>query len=356
MTCDREVRLVEKLADGEASPRERARAEAHMESCEDCRSHYQFVRALETASEHIEWSAPPEAYWQHLPAKVLARIRSGSGEERSPWRRRTTPAVLRFGAVAATVTVVVAVGLVVMRDAPDQLEPQMAPAPMNERQAELQADASESPETVADAPASSGTAAEAPEEAPPPAPVQQAPRAPAPAEPPAAAPSARARPAPVDPNAERGWEAENLERNVPPPARENRAQRSLAEAPGEAGRQREADAGEAFREEATLASDAVLRKEASTLSARTSAATGGCEQWREYLARNGDDGSESTEARYRVALCSIEEHEADPSEQSLEAVERDVEAFFALESEGERADELRARMEELERAPSEGRR
>lgn len=139
MTCDKAILLVEKLADGEARSSERREAESHLESCAECRAHYDFVVALESASEEIDWAEPPEAYWQHFPSKVLARLeREQPAEGRRFWRKLLAPPVLRFGAVAATLTVVVVVGFSVLRDDRLRPEPEMAQAPasMGKRQAD----------------------------------------------------------------------------------------------------------------------------------------------------------------------------------------------------------------------------
>ena len=81
MKCETAILLVEKLADGEASADEKALAEQHVSSCTDCRSHYTFVKALASASEKIELPpAPPQAYWEHLPSRIIARLH----EDESP--------------------------------------------------------------------------------------------------------------------------------------------------------------------------------------------------------------------------------------------------------------------------------
>ena len=89
MKCETAILLVEKLADGEASADEKALAEQHVSSCTDCRSHYTFVKALASASEKIELPpAPPQAYWEHLPSRIIARLH----EDESPgiWQQSTT--------------------------------------------------------------------------------------------------------------------------------------------------------------------------------------------------------------------------------------------------------------------------
>lgn len=339
MTCDQAMRLAEKLADGEAKPSERREAESHLESCAECRAHYDFVVALASASENVEWPEPPEAYWQHFPSKVLARLeREPPAEGQRLWQRLFAPPVLRFGAVAATLTVVVAVGFSVLRDEPLQPEPAQVPASVGKPPAEEIA-GSVAPER---APEKSGR-------------IEPASRAPEPA--PAllkALPEKEegqlggleysadvANPAnPAKPAGVAGVAAEQSVRDspaaAPPRRRENRALRALAEAPAET---------VVATEEATNAE--LARKEAPVRA--RSAVMSPCAEWRDYLARNGDEGSESLEARYQVALCSLERYTRDPSDEARATAERDAEAFLAMESDGDRADEVRERAEQLRR-------
>ena len=73
MNCEEAIRLVEKLADGEASEHEKSQAESHLGRCADCRSHYDFVLALSEASANAPSPEPPSSYWELLPSKVLSR-------------------------------------------------------------------------------------------------------------------------------------------------------------------------------------------------------------------------------------------------------------------------------------------
>ena len=357
MTCDQAMPLVEKLADGEAKPSERKEAESHLESCAECRSHHHFVVALESASEKIDWPEPPEAYWQHFPSKVLARLaREQPVEGRNFWQKLLAPPVLRFGAVAATLTVVVAVGFSVLRD--DQLQPEpelaQAPASVGKRQADDKAAG------VAPQPAPSLAVeadAVAPEES---GRIELASRAtePEPALRQAAAEKEEGESADFEyaadvanPAGLAGGVADQSFRDRPaaasPSRRENRALRSLAEAPGEP-----ADAmvatEEAMNAEPAPAAASVLARKEAPARARSSVMNG-CAEWRDYLARNGDEGSESLEARYRVALCSLERYTAEPSDEARATAEQDAEAFLTMESDGDRADDVRARAERLRR-------
>ena len=377
MTCDQAIRLVEKLADGEANPSERSEAESHLESCEDCRSHYQFVRALESASEKIDWPEPTEAYWQHLPSKVLARLER-EGPARSFWQKLLSPPVLRFGAVAATLTVVVAVGFSVLENDQLQREPDTAqtPASAGKRQVDEKAagvsrqpapdagvsdDPAPETEPLAAVPSLSvDTDSVAPEES---GRVESARRSTErraeslePASRPQVLPETQEdeladleRPADVaNPAGLAGSVAEQSFQDAPaaasPSRRENRMLRSFAEVPAESGEATVAT------EEATNAELAPVELALKQAPARArSSVTNRCGEWRDYLAENGDEGSDSLEARYQVALCSLERYASEPGDDARAAVERDVEAFLAMESDGERADDVRARAQQLRR-------
>jgi len=365
MTCDQAIRLVEKLADGEAKPSERTEAESHLESCEDCRSHYQFVRALVSASEKIDWPEPPEAYWQHLPSKVLARLEREE-PARSLWQKLLSAPVLRFGAVAATLTVVVAVGFSVLENDQLQLESELAqPASAGKRQTdEKAAGVSAEPEPLADKAPSLAveSASAAPEES---GRVESARR------------TSQRRPLPesfvVAPTPLPTQSAEEAETELAadvantvglaegvserslgdapaaasPSGRDNRMLRALAEAPAEPGEAMVATEEAPSDEIAPVEASVVLvRKQQAPARARTSV-TDRCGEWRAYLAENGDEGRDSLEALYEVALCSLERYASEPSDDARAAAVKDVEAFLTIESDGERADEVRSRSEQL---------
>ena len=370
MTCDQAIRLVEKLADGEAKPIERTEAESHLESCADCRSHYQFVRALESASEKIDWPEPPEAYWQHFPSKVLARLERDEAA-RSVWQKLLSPPVLRFGAVAATLMVVAAVGFSVLENDQLQPEPKLAQAPPGAGKQPVDAKAagvSGEPGPLADkAPALAvDSAPVAPEES---GRVESA-RSSTRRRPESLNDSLDVAPVPLltlsaeedelaelersadveNPDGLAGGVAEQSFEDAPaaasPRARDNRMLRTLAEAPAEPGEAMVATEEATNAEIAPVeASVELARKQAPALSSVTNR----CAEWRDYLAENGDEGSDSLEARYQVALCSLERYASEPSDEARAAAERDVEALLAMESDGERADDVRARAQQLKR-------
>ncbi|MGH9463229.1 MAG: zf-HC2 domain-containing protein [Vicinamibacteria bacterium] len=112
MPCKDYLPLVEKLADGEATPAERREAEAHLGACEDCREHFHFLEALPAAARKMSPGEPPEIYWDALPRKIMTRIGRLEGRERHSLRRRHfglfSPSGLRWaGAVAAAVVAAV---------------------------------------------------------------------------------------------------------------------------------------------------------------------------------------------------------------------------------------------------------
>lgn len=74
MNCEEALSLVERLADGECTAEEKAGAEAHVDGCPNCREHLRFLTALSGASRGALLPEPPEAYWDMLPRKIMARL------------------------------------------------------------------------------------------------------------------------------------------------------------------------------------------------------------------------------------------------------------------------------------------
>jgi hypothetical protein len=118
MPCQDYLPLVEKLADGEATPAERREAEAHLGACQDCREHFRFLEALPTAARKMSPGEPPEIYWEALPGKIMARV--GQLEERekhSPRRSHFglfSASGLRWAGALAAAVVAAVVGLRVL--------------------------------------------------------------------------------------------------------------------------------------------------------------------------------------------------------------------------------------------------
>ena len=381
MKCENAILLVEKLVDGEASADEKALAEQHVAACADCRSHYAFVKALASASEKIELPpAPPQAYWDHLPSRIVARLH----EDERPgfWQQLFTPSVLRWGALAATLTVVVAVGMNVLREGDLAVE-----TPAQEKI--LQTNKADIAEEL-EAPDEDVEAVEA---------FERAPASPPEASPPVASfsPPAPAR----DPQLRRGREledarsnesdSETLRQTLAVPSRA-RAKSDVADAvesnlrvePREASETSDVETSDA--EASDVESPAQLMAPVTAEPMRSLALgesrvdpaeleyqelSGGarpglaglaglagrrgsavtvedCDRWRAYLERY-PEGSRASDARYELARCTLARYEAEPSEAGHEVAIRDADAFLAVESEGTRAEEIRERAAPLRR-------
>ena len=115
MRCDNFLPLIEKLADGEATSAEQQRAEAHLENCTSCQSHFRFLQALPAAARQASLTDPPDMYWDVLPRKIMSRIERERDKGRRGWfGRLLAPSWLRWaGALAATLVAAV-VGLRVL--------------------------------------------------------------------------------------------------------------------------------------------------------------------------------------------------------------------------------------------------
>lgn len=371
MTCDKAIRLVEKLADGEANPSERTEAEAHLEGCENCRAHYQFVRALESASEQIALPEPPDAYWQRFPSKVLARIER---EEQSGFwqklRNAFGPSTLRLGALAATVTFVVAVGVTVYREDSRQLEPDMPAASEGlARRQEVASPERRAAEEKAEAASDIG-----PRE-PDPSPAQLGAASPSvrddararkesdalrrsPAESPSASPDDAAQLNDL-------LQVDRADEPAPePPAgRSNRPARSFAQPPAETSLAEQSELEESVSEDSARQQAAPKAREVEAQQAQElqssgvqargatravlASASDQCAEWRRFLAEHDGDTEQTREARYQVALCSLRRVEIESSDETRQEALRDGDAFLAVENDTERANELRRRLEPL---------
>ena len=125
MRCDDFLPLIEKLVDGEAAAAEREQAEAHLESCTSCQSHFRFLKALPEAARHASLPDPPDMYWEVLPRKIMSRIEKEGATRRRGWfSQMLAPSRLRWGGALAAALVAAVVGLRVLqlplayRDAP----------------------------------------------------------------------------------------------------------------------------------------------------------------------------------------------------------------------------------------------
>lgn len=319
--CTEARSLVEKLSDGEATAAERRAAESHLEECSSCRSHLEFLASLSREARSMSFPEPPESYWEHLPRRVLDRIDSESGRLSGFFRILFAPSMLRWGALGATLLVVMAVGVSVLR------EDSLTPAP------------------AAPAAPPPGPAAEAPK-----AQSQVAPAARVAAEPGASPPMARDEAAPqrtkLESNAGSG-EGERLASEAASPAA---ASADPAQSPSvlqEKEVTRAQDVPE-LRKENVRALESAYRQRAVAAPAALSrdVALLDCDELRRAVASMGD-GPDGKDARYRLALCSLERHEREPTDELRKLAIEDAEAFLAGESEGPRAEEIRGKLDRI---------
>ncbi len=353
MKCENAILLVEKLVDGEASASEKALVEQHVAACEDCRSHYAFVKALASASEKIELApAPPQAYWDHLPSRIIARLH----EDEHPgfWQWLFTPSVLRWGALAATVTVVVAVGMNVLREGDLAVE---APA----RQELLQRNQADIVEEL-EAPDDGVAVLEPPAE----------PRAPTPAAAPATARDEAPRLLAPEEVRSNESDSEKLSQTIArasrPRAKSEAADALESSPPTEPKATPETlgiESGASFLVTETVIVEPMrsltLRESRATDPAeleyqalrgearpglagrrRSTSAVEDCETWRAFLERYSVS-SRASDVRYELARCVLGRYETDPSDAGREVALRDVDIFLGDEPEGTRAEEIRER-------------
>ena len=303
--CAELLALVEKLSDFEATEAEKLAARAHLEKCPSCRSHAEFLASLTEESRSMTFPEPPESYWEHLPRKVLDRI---DAESRRPgfFRVLIAPSILRWGALGATLLLVTMAGVSVLREDTRELAP-VAPE----------------------------------------APVAEAPQAQVAAEPFVSPPMARdeAVPAPrEDAQLESLPKAEERERlsadsSVSTPAAPAEAVVTL---------QSNEDAGTSFQREnvQVLESASRARPKAAAPAGLSRVVLEDCEALRREVASLAD-GPGSEDARFQLALCSLESHKRDPTEKQRTRAIEDAEAFLAGESEGVRADEVREKLRRI---------
>jgi hypothetical protein len=306
--CAEALSLVEKLSDGEATAAEKRAAESHLEECSSCRGHMEYLVSLSKEARSMSFPEPPESYWQHLPRRVLDRIDADRGERsrKGLWGALRTPAMLRWGALGATLAVLVTVGTAVLR------EDSRTPAPP--------------PPAAAQAPPPEARAAAEPS-VPPPMARDEAPPGEAKLEPGVASgdddrAAAKASPpaAPSEPRS--GSEANESAGAADPRRLENENARALESA---------------NRHRAAAAPAPMARK----------VALEDCEGLRR-AADSAPDGPGKADSWYRLAACSLERHERQAAEEELRklAIE-DADGFLALESAGPRADEIRSRLERI---------
>lgn len=333
MDCERAIALVEKLVDGEAGPAEKRDAEAHLSACASCREHHRFLTAVGTHYRASDLLEPPESYWEHLPRKIQKRIDSEQAVRgRGLFERFLSPAVLRLGALTATLGVLLVVGVSVLRDDPL-------------KRAEEASSESSLPEPsppqvgVVDDSRETPVAAAAPPAAPKPSPrveeiesealdslrsvghIAEAEEKRAEVAAPPAELAAPTRPA-SSPSAE-GLES------------------AFADVAGVAEGERADDKLEARESFSQLES----QNEESATSENTplarARAVEDCERYREMVEGRAGEDARAVDLRYELARCSIRGLQADDSDERRAVAIADGEAFLALEAEGTRAEEIR---------------
>lgn len=317
--CAQALALVEKLSDGEATAAEKRAAESHLEECSSCRSHFEFLVSLAEESRSLSFPEPPESYWEHLPRNVLKRIdsESRSSSRGRMWSVLLAPAMLRFGAVGATVVVLVTVGVAVLRDRSLNPPPSVS-SPVPSPAAE-EPKSREAPERQAQAIASESV-------------------------PPPMARDESVPDAPAAPKPSLGSEVREGAAGAIPPA-----------APAESEAAFESDevvvqAQEppALRKENTRALESAYRSRAAAPAAAFSrdVTLETCDELRRAVAATGD-GPDRNDFRYRLALCSLQKHQREATEELRAVAIEDAEAFLASEGEGPRAEEIRAKLERI---------
>ena len=309
--CAELLALVEKLADSEASAAEKLAAEAHLERCPSCRSHVEFLASLNAESRSLPFPEPPESYWEHLPRKVLARVDSEDRRPSGISRILLAPSILRWGALGATLVLVTALGVTMLR------EGLKAPAP------------------AAPAPAPAAQARESE------APMRMEPISPSMARDEAAPATAGAEALPDSTKSEPASE----DSQAPPPG-----------APPEDVAFRESNedvlpslqpAAPASRENAPVLESARARARSTVSPAAVPpAALEDCDGLRRTVASLGSrgEGPDRSDARFRLALCSLERHQREATEELRTIAIEDAEAFLADESHGSRAEEIRGKL------------
>lgn len=406
MICHEATKLVERLADGEAGPDERAAVEGHVQTCESCRAHLSALESIHGAARQMGGSLPQpdEAYWNAFPERVLERVRKVRREPTAgagSWTLGSSSSLLRFGALAATVVIGVTLLFTALRDdlllpAPEPRvsegraavrpapvpSPSLRPGSSDQDRVDALADRADEQER---SPAVTSEAS--PEEAEPA--FEKEPRPASPesegvaAGPQSASPRDSRRRLAETPRPEAPEESPEQDElasapaptkepagaqlaEAPAPGRASDPARRLEVAPAGATVAREwsvaTEPGEPLDDAAETAAEAVVefrrlvaahsvvgsRKagEARLDSPQPLLSPRTCEVWRSYLERFGS-GPRVADARYELAWCSVRRHDLAPESGSRERALSDLEAFLAVEGDTERAAEMKALAERL---------
>jgi len=364
MHCEDLLSLIEKLADGEATAAEKERAEAHLEQCDSCREHFEFLVALPEAARLTPLPEPPGAYWEVLPRKVMARIEEECAAKPSgAWAFRIlkTGNLRWLGALAAGAIAVV-FGLQVLMLRQESASPVLKEAPKLTapprgdvgQQAEDSREVETEPLPIRRESESSKVEEGAPqnkEAVPEPAAPSRAVAATAAGErvePPAE------RPEPKLAAAGRGREAFAEERKQESqPAVPGEAQQPVRSAAIVADERSQsarlqiaaADRGDSLEAYRLLDRLYVGRSTVSGLDKEDAASAasdleGECSAWRGFLARF-PKSDQAIDARYRLAVCSISLYDLRQTEEDRRQAIEDATSFIEASPGGERVEEVR---------------
>lgn len=391
MRCEDIRPQIERLSDGECSPSEKTRAEAHLAECETCREHFRFLKALPEAARSAPLPEPTDAYWDILPRKIMARIeQEETATDLKGWLSRWfTPANLRWaGAMAAGVVAVVISLEVIDRWQPSDpplehsSEPKLAmeqeidrdspvPVELGETRGEARTAGAEplKKSTVADKPQPQSAAA-------PPKPaveenVEAKPQETAvPASPPLSrmtsseseperprrsAPTVAPSPGPGRARTAKEEVSILAAREIEEPRAKHMTSlqeaTSVDEVAVDSVEVEETGLGAEVDDEARVAFGSLeqryLRSSKQSLRTTSTGASGTsepellakCRSWRDYLQRY-PDSAEALEARYRLARCSIDLYHSRPTEERRLQATEDATAFLAVAPEDERTEEI----------------
>jgi Putative zinc-finger len=356
--------LVEKLFDGEASAEEQREAETHLETCASCRSHLEFLRSMSERVRAHPLPDPPEAYWEHLPRKILSRIeREPASVVRRFLSRMFAPGGLRrlapSLALMSSFVLVLVVGLRFLRESPGgagreaRSESPAAASPLREA----------APATESRGVRESGDAKRPAEDGSEPVSRALPPAASAAAAPPMSrdenldvelqkSETARHEENAVADAARRSTPQAGAPAALEGPERASASARATSE-PAPAGISRPSEARErAPISQPAAASDELVRSLDAV--ARASAdADADCTTFRDTLARlDAAPGASpsvidvrKTDVRYQLARCSLGRFRREGGEALRKAALADGDDFLAHETKGPRAEEIRTALD-----------
>src|SRR5512135_2587582 len=81
-SCDRFTAELSELVDGTLDLATRARVEAHIEACDDCRALLADLRAIKDRARGAERVAPPESLWPRIAARLREQGVAPAGSPR----------------------------------------------------------------------------------------------------------------------------------------------------------------------------------------------------------------------------------------------------------------------------------